>query len=394
MAQLKNVVDPFGEVNVKIAPGGKVRVRATILMEPHKEGAQTGIALDGSGSMADLYGINAGGALSPVFAEQPRAQNVITPIAQKVCAYLARKIDADGGTTCIYWATGPAGSRIQEVGDFTAEQAERHTFGPPQQFGTGTQLLPAVRYFVDRFADAPWGFYAFITDGALHDLDAVKDYSEELSRRIARRQRNPLKLVLIGVGRDVDVKQLEELDDLDTEVDLWDHKLASELRVLEQIFAEVVDRNARVAPRGKILDPKGAVLKDYSDTGVPAVLEFDAPASAAYFTLEVPGFRLHQPLMDGATAPPREETAPFADAVPLAASPEKVAVSPPIPPLPAKLLAASHEKVKVPEPVKLPSADSALDNLDLLEPTLPGLDFKLEFDKDVPDIGLEKNDGK
>ena len=48
MTQLKTVVDPFGEVNVYPAAGGKSRVVATILMQPHKEGAQTGIALDGS----------------------------------------------------------------------------------------------------------------------------------------------------------------------------------------------------------------------------------------------------------------------------------------------------------------------------------------------------------
>ena len=60
MSQLKNVVDPFGEVNVYPAGGGRVRVVATILMEPHREGAQTGIALDGSGSMAKLYGVEDG----------------------------------------------------------------------------------------------------------------------------------------------------------------------------------------------------------------------------------------------------------------------------------------------------------------------------------------------
>ena len=48
MSQLKRVVDQFGEVNVYPHASGKVRVVATILMEPHKEGTQTGIALDGS----------------------------------------------------------------------------------------------------------------------------------------------------------------------------------------------------------------------------------------------------------------------------------------------------------------------------------------------------------
>jgi hypothetical protein len=299
MSQLKKAVDPFGEVNVYPA-GGKIRVVATILMEPHREGAQTGIALDGSGSMSQLYGVAAGGPVSPLFAK-PQATNQITPVAQKLCAYLARTIDADGGTTCIYWATGPAGGKIEEVGDFRAEEAERHVFGPPKAFGTGTQLLPAVKYFVERF-------YVFITDGELHDLEDVKRYSTQLARDVAAGRRKPLKFVLIGVGKYVNEKQMEELDDLDTgtEIDLWDHKLADELTRLEQIFAEVVDDNARVADRGKIVDPSGRTVKDYSDTGVPAKLEFEVPAGTAYFTLEVNGNRVHQALSDDTAAPASE----------------------------------------------------------------------------------------
>jgi hypothetical protein len=65
----------------------------------------------------------------------------------------------------------------------------------------------------------------------------------------------------------------------------------------------VVDRNARVADRGKILDPSGRVVRDYSDTGVPARLEFEVPAGTPYFTLEVNGHRIHQGLSDSATVP-------------------------------------------------------------------------------------------
>ncbi|HVS38111.1 MAG TPA: hypothetical protein VMS17_21310 [Gemmataceae bacterium] len=147
MSQLKHVVEPYGEVNVYPAPGGRLRVTATILMEPHKEGAQTGVALDGSGSMAKLYGVGEEdpGFLASLFgAKKKEGHNDVTPVAQKICAYLARKIDADGGTTCIYWAVGNGGSQIEVVGDLTADQAEKHIFGPPRDFGTGTQLLPAV----------------------------------------------------------------------------------------------------------------------------------------------------------------------------------------------------------------------------------------------------------
>ncbi len=300
MTQLKNVVDPFGEVNVYRQPTGALRVVATILMEPRREGTQTGIALDGSGSMAELYGVveEQGGFFGNLFGRKPRPVNQVTPVARKICAHLARSLDADGGTTCIYWATGPGGRYVEVVGDLTAEEAERHEFGPPQRFGMGTQLLPAVRYFVDRFKDAPWGFYVFITDGELHDLDEEKAYSRKLAREIAAGQRKPLKFVLIGVGPGVQEWQMQELDDLQTgtDVDLWDHKLAAEMRVLQEIFAEVVDKNARVADRGKILDPQGRVVKNYADTGLPALLEFELPAGSAYFTLEVEGREIRQDL--------------------------------------------------------------------------------------------------
>src|SRR5205085_8123042 len=299
MTQLKHVVDPFGEVNVH-PEHGKLRVTATILMEPRREGTQTGIALDGSGSMAALYGVGeaTGGFLASLFGQKKALVNQVTPVAQKLCAYLARKLDADGGTTCIYWATGPGGSRIQEVGDLTADQAERHIFGPPEDFGTGTQLLPAVSYFVDRFKDAPWGFYIFVTDGELHDLDAVKQYSTELARAVSSGRRKPLKFVLIGVGDNINEQQMEELDDLDTgtDVDLWDHKIAAHMRVLQEIFAEVVSKNARISDTGKILDANERVVKNYSDTGVPAFLEFELPAGSPFFVLDVEGQRIKQEL--------------------------------------------------------------------------------------------------
>jgi hypothetical protein len=252
--------------------------------------------------MAESYGVSSGGGgfLASLFGTGKKATNTVSPVAQKVCHYLASKIDADGGTTCIYWAVGPGGGHVQVIGDLTADQASRHVFGPPQDFGTGTQLVPAVKYFVERFKDAPWGFYVFITDGELHDLDDVLAYSKRLAKEIAAGRRNPVKFVLIGLGRDVNERQMEELDDLDTgtDFDLWDHKLAREMRRLEEIFAEVVDKNARVADRGRILDPHGNVVKDYSDHGLPAYLEFEMPPGSAFFTLQAGGYRIHQSLSD------------------------------------------------------------------------------------------------
>jgi hypothetical protein len=164
-----------------------------------------------------------------------------------------------------------------------------------------------------------------VTDGELHDLDEVKEYSVRLARAVAAHKRNPLKFVLIGMGPDVNESQMEELDDLDAgvPVDLWDHKLAAEMRMLEEIFAEVVDKNSRVADNGKICDPKGAVLKSYESGGLPAYLEFEAPVGAAYFTLEVNSSVIHQPLYDAAVVPTSNVAAPAAaEPTPTKAAPQ------------------------------------------------------------------------
>jgi hypothetical protein len=73
------------------------------------------------------------------------------------------------------------------------------------------------------------------------------------------------------------MEQLDDLPDaLGLEVDIWDHKIASTMRDLRDIFAEVVDENAMVAPTGKVFDDAGNVMKTWND-GVPTKLVFSLP---------------------------------------------------------------------------------------------------------------------
>jgi hypothetical protein len=322
----------FGEVNVVAHPDHLV-VTATILLEPNKEGSQTGVALDGSASMQKALGqgwlyaphydksveermLASGEAylrefdgMSMVVYHQDgwdellkqgflvKEPNAVEPIAREVIPYLAEKIDADGGTSVIYWACGARGDQIEEMGDLTADQARSASYDGPREWGEHTHLLPALRYFVERFADAEWGFYVFVTDGMLDDLDEVKCYTAELARKIDAGTAKPIKCVLIGVGDQVDEGQMEQLDDLPDalglEVDVWDHKIASTMRDLRDIFAEVVDENAMVAPTGRVFDDAGNVAKTWND-GVPTKLVFSLPPNAKSFTLEVAGQRIEQ----------------------------------------------------------------------------------------------------
>jgi hypothetical protein len=337
------VAQEFGEVNVA-RRGDQYEVRLTILMEPSgadAEGWQTGVALDASASMKDVFGrglieaspedipssllkkyVSKGwltffdyqGDSIPLFSYEAEkelvekgyftwSKNEIEPLAREMTAYLASNLDADGGTTVIYWACGD-GAQIEVLGDFTAEECEGASFTGPSsnEFGSGTVLAPAVKYFADRFSDAKHGMYIFITDGEIHDLDEVKSLTIRYCREIERKKRNPLKCVLIGIGDGINEEQMEELDDLEsgTNVDIWDHKIAKDMRSLIEIFAEVVSENQIVAPTGRIFDASGQVVKNFAD-GVPASISFSMPSSSDFFELEVMGQRIRQSII----RPPR-----------------------------------------------------------------------------------------
>ena len=299
MSQLDSTktADAFGEVNVFQEPDGSIRIKATILMRPQVEGAQTGLAIDGSNSMNQMFG--ASGAVSALFASA--SNNIVQPVARVMAEYLAN-FDSDGNTTVIYWACGIGGGDIQELGDINASQARSHNFVQPRFPGTGTKLLPALKYFTEtKFPDAPWGIFVFITDGAIEDLESVKQYSLQIGKEISQGKRQFTKFVLIGLGPHVDEAQMEELDDMDMEgllepngdeIDLWDHKLASTMSRLEEIFAEVVSSKMMLASSATITDSFGKPVKpigrsSYAD-GLPALLEFTMPGASNSFKITLP----------------------------------------------------------------------------------------------------------
>lgn len=323
--------EAFGELNIT-RQESHLDVVLTALIDPTKSSAgenwQTGVALDGSASMRQAFGDNYEFTreISPEMVEQflskghavkkvvdgqeclsftdsgfiamekdglwQKAKNEIQLIAQEAIPYLAEKLDEDGGTTLIYWACGASGEKVEVVGDLTAKGAAEALYNGPIEWGGGTLLMPAINHFLKLFEDAKMGFYIFVTDGAIDDFEEVKKFTVKLSRDIDSKACNPVKLILIGVGNQINRQQLEDLDDLpdvlDLPVDVWDHKIATEMRGLTDIFAELVDENLILAPSGRITDHNGVVAKDYSD-GVPALMEFQLPLDATSFSLEVSG---------------------------------------------------------------------------------------------------------
>ena len=126
--------------------------------------------------------------------------------------------------------------------------------------------------------------------------EAIADaFVEKLTARAAQVKVGNGAVAGTDMGPAVDESQMEELDDLDsgTDVDVWDHKIASEMRGVVEIFAEVVDENMIVAPTAKLFDAAGRLVKHFTD-GLPARVEFTMPASSPYFELEVGEQRVRQ----------------------------------------------------------------------------------------------------
>ena len=119
----------------------------------------------------------------------------------------------------------------------------------------------------------------------------------QIARAIATGQRHPLKAILIGLGDQIDLTQMDALDTLDTgtTVDLWDCRHVQDMRSLRDIFAEVVSEHHIVATTATLYDEHGNPVKRYTD-GVPARLRFMLPMGCTFFELEIPGRRIRQSL--------------------------------------------------------------------------------------------------
>lgn len=328
-------VKEFGKVYVRKSKD-KLKVQVTLLMTPEgqtAEGWQTGVALDASSSMTTVYGRELLGELPKVVAKSYEdkgwikyqnedgqrfriferaaveaalkqgffrySENKVEPVARKFIAYLARELDIAGQSTVIYWACGN-GAQYEEIGDISVEQCDNLNLQGPRQLklGLSTHLKPAMNYYCQRFKSAQRGMFIFITDGQIDDLDAVKQFSIQLAHEISQGQRNLFKCILIGVGKEVDENQMIALDDLDTgtSIDIWDHKLAEDMRDLVEIFAELVDENQIVAQTANVFDADGQLVKKFTD-GLPARIVLEFSPDTPWFELEVMGQRIRQPLL-------------------------------------------------------------------------------------------------
>lgn len=288
----------FQSVLVSPEPDGGHAVLAFIRStDVVTEGGKFGLALDASRSIRRLYGIGPN--------PQIRLRNRMGEMARVTAAYLA-SLSCQGRCHSLYFALGPTGAGCEIVGSLTEDEASVEPFAGPEElpWGNGTRLMPALSLLLEPGPDGsapPLGgadccAAVIVTDGDIDDHAQVAPYSEALADMIARGQRGPVSLVLIGLfdpGRG-GLPQIEKLnslfrpDRLDPRgqpVRVWTAHAAPQPEDVPALVSTALA--APIPVSGRVVEePTGRVVQTYARE-VPPALSFMLSAEAEGFRLEI-----------------------------------------------------------------------------------------------------------
>jgi hypothetical protein len=294
-------VRPLGDVNVLRKEDGSVEIVACFMPDADRivgeKESRAVLALDASRSMRQAYGY--GGFGIP---------NYVELVARKLGQILT-EVTRSGTVSMTYWAMGIGGDLIEPIGELDeAGCTDVQVAGPASRgaWGRHTQLLPTIKYVVEEvYSQVEWTMGVIITDGIIEDEDACKEYCMALGRRLLEEgNENNLKLILIGVGDEVDEEQLQNFDDmfedtdLEEKVDLWAARNAESMRdegdIISALFSEMMSE-IEMDSSGKVMDDQGNVVANYTD-GLMGIIRFDLPAGCTAFTVESPNISVTQPI--------------------------------------------------------------------------------------------------
>lgn len=305
MPKVRQLNKPLATVNVFSQSDGSIDVEACFMPDPDLlagEGSSRAVlALDASRSIKAAYGDS-----GPFGGGSP---NFVQAVARKIGEILT-ELTKDGKVSMMYWAMG-LGDEIESIGSYDQSGCEQANIsGPKKNWGKGTKLLPVIKSMVDNdYAQADWVIGVIITDGIIEDEAECIDYCMQLGEGLKQqvesgaRQKDSLKFVLIGVGEEVDVGQLERFDDmfegtkLEGAIDLWSSGVAADMQdeddILGVVFGELMSEDIFVADSARILDDKGNEVSSFSD-GLPGKFRFKLPSGSKGFKIITPRGEVEQ----------------------------------------------------------------------------------------------------
>ena len=300
MTKIARPTRPLADVNVLTHNDGSHEIVVCFMPDPDLifgEGdTRAFLALDGSLSLKKMYGF--GGP----FGGDP---NYVLGVARKIGTILT-SITFSGEASAIYWAVSPDGSQTESIGTFDENGWENADISGPkkQKWGRGTKLLPAIRYGYETVAKGATGTIGvIITDGIIQDEKACIDYCLSIGKTLVGTKPEPFKLVLIGIGEEVDEGQLERLDDMfegtGINYDLWSSGMVASMQneddILGVLFGELT--SDLVASTGWVEAGSGKMLAEWSD-GLPGKFRFILPKGETEFTIRTPAQDITQDISE------------------------------------------------------------------------------------------------
>jgi len=289
--------EKLGLVNVYHQKDGANEIEVSFMPDPQMlvgEGkSQALLALDASMSFKPQYGH--GGP----FDKKPNFVGLTAKEIGKLLCGCVRSATATG----IYWAVAPAGDKTEEFGELNEQGWEQSSIRGPQRepWGRGTCLLPVIQKLANMAKNADWTMGVIITDGKIDDEPACVEFCKSLCKELDEHKvadpdhRDPLKLVLIGVGDKVDKDQLVRFDDMgdlyDLTYDLWSShpdvlSMEDPSELIEVLFGELVSEDMIIAAAGVVTDRKGKKLFEKRD-GLPAKFKFVLPKGEKAFIIKI-----------------------------------------------------------------------------------------------------------
>jgi hypothetical protein len=252
------------------------------------------LALDASVSLKKMYGF--GGP----FGGDP---NFVQAVSRKLGAILT-SVTRSGKVSAIYWAVSPDGSRVEEIGEFEEAGWENAPIGGPrkEKWGRGTKLLPAIKYGAETVAKgSDWTMGVILTDGIIEDEQDCVTYCLKIGQEMASGKRKPVKLVLIGIGEEVDEGQLERFDDMfegtGIDYDLWSHGMVASMQdeadILGVLYGELMTEETIITPTGRVENSSGVMLASWTD-GMPGKFRFILPKGDTQFVIRTPSHDITQ----------------------------------------------------------------------------------------------------